>query len=154
MRNIRVSDELFHVQVEVQSAEEAIHLLADQLLQHGYVEQSFEHAILEREKVFPTGLPLESMGVAIPHTDPEHVIEATIAIATLAQPVPFKMMGNEAESVAAHIVFMLAIKEPSKQIILLEKLMQLFQDEKQMQQLLVASKEEARDILQTALQGV
>lgn len=104
--------------------------------------------------MFPTGLPLESMGVAIPHTDPEHVIEATIAVATLARPVPFKMMGNDAKSVATHIVFMLAIKDPSKQITFLEKLMQLFQDEERMKQLLVASKEDARDILQKALQGV
>ena len=42
--------------------------LSQKLIQKGYVKDSFEAALLEREKEFPTGLQLENTAVAIPHT--------------------------------------------------------------------------------------
>ena len=48
----------------------------------GMVRPTFAAALARRESNYPTGLPV-SGGVAIPHTDAEHVITDTIAVATL-----------------------------------------------------------------------
>ncbi|MER2106599.1 MAG: PTS sugar transporter subunit IIA [Solibacillus sp.] len=154
MGTIYLHDNLFYVQLSVTSAEEVIHFLAQQMLENEFVEPTFEQALLEREKIFPTGLPLASMGVAIPHTDPQHVKQATIAVAILEQPVLFKMMGNEEVDILTNIVFTLAINQPSEQIVLLEKLMELFQNEAKMDQLLHAkTKEQAKCIVEEALEN-
>lgn len=127
------------VDVEQSSAEDIITYQSDYLLKNNYVRASFLDAILKREQVYPTGLPLGHMGVAIPHTDPEHVLNATVSVAILSKPVTFKVMGNHTEEVLADIVFVLAISEPSKQIVMLERLMSLFQNEELMKQLKHAS---------------
>ncbi|MFD3126699.1 PTS sugar transporter subunit IIA, partial [Streptococcus agalactiae] len=45
-----------------------LEVLSQYLLQKGYVKTEFSKAILQREKDYPTGLQLENMAVAIPHT--------------------------------------------------------------------------------------
>lgn len=42
------------------------------------------------------------------------------------------MMGNPSQSVEVEIVFILAIKDPSKQLTMLEKLMEMFQNNDEM----------------------
>ena len=49
--------ELILVGLDVATAEEAIRLLADKMISHGYVKSSFTEAVLKREAAFPTGLP-------------------------------------------------------------------------------------------------
>lgn len=125
-----LSPDLVQLGIEADTKEEVIEKLANLLINKGYVKNSYLEAILEREKVFPTGLPTEGVGVAIPHADIKHVNVPAIAIAILKKPVEFNVMGNPDEKVEVKIVFMMAIKEPHMQINLLKNLVSVFQDKK------------------------
>jgi len=116
--------------MSAQNSEEVIRLLAARLVSTSHVKPSFTEAVLLREKNMPTGLPLElDANVAIPHTDPEHVIKAGLALATLEKPVLFANMEDPEEMVPVGIVFLLAIHDKDKQIDVLQKIMALIQDE-------------------------
>ncbi|TLQ39077.1 PTS sugar transporter subunit IIA [Ruoffia tabacinasalis] len=128
--------------IESNNSLNVLDLMGINLEKNGYVKGSFQKAIQEREKVFPTGLMTTSVGVAIPHTDAEHVIEETISIGVLKNTVKFTMMGTEDEDVDVKIVFMLAIKDPSKQLEMLQTLIELFQNEKMLEELSSEESEE------------
>jgi len=110
--------------VEAKTNEEVIRLLASRLHQLGYVKDSYADAVVKREQSMPTGLPLERTGnVAVPHTDPEHVLKAAIAMATLKTPVDFANMEDPEETVGVGTVFLLAINDKDKQIETLQSIM-------------------------------
>lgn len=147
-----LDEQLIKLQYDASSREEVTTYLAERLEAGGYIKSSFLPAVLEREKTYPTGLPLATFGVAIPHTDPEHVNKPAISVATLKEPVIFHKMGSPDETVLAKIVFVLAISEPSKQLVMLEKLMTLFRKEEVMTKLSdMTSYEEAVAVLQKEL---
>lgn len=110
--------------VEAKTNEEVIRLLASRLHQLGYVKDSYADAVVKREQSMPTGLPLERTdNVAVPHTDPEHVLKAAIAMATLKTPVDFANMEYPEETVGVGTVFLLAINDKDKQIETLQSIM-------------------------------
>ncbi|KAB0540442.1 PTS sugar transporter subunit IIA [Pseudochrobactrum saccharolyticum] len=110
--------------VEAKTNEEVIRLLASRLHQLGYVKDSYADAVVKREQSMPTGLPLERAdNVAVPHTDPEHVLKAAIAMATLKTPVDFANMEDPDETVGVGTVFLLAINDKDKQIETLQSIM-------------------------------
>ncbi|MGE5675787.1 MAG: PTS sugar transporter subunit IIA [Mycobacterium leprae] len=113
--------------LEVPDWESAIRLLGARLEAEGYTHSSYVQAVIDREKVFPTGLPLGELNVAIPHTDVVHVKTPGIAIATLKDPITFQQMGSPEESVQARIVFLLAMTDPKDQVNLLANLVDIFQ---------------------------
>jgi galactitol PTS system EIIA component len=108
---------------------EILSRLSDRLYENGYVKETYKDAVIERENNFPTGLPLKSIGVAIPHTDAHHVSQTTIGVAILKRPVAFSVMGSPNEKVNVSIILMLAMNDANKQIELLQKLMDFFQNE-------------------------
>jgi PTS system galactitol-specific IIA component len=114
--------------LEASSDQAAIEKLAMFLHEKGMVKESYINAIMEREKVFSTGLPTGSIGVAIPHTDVEHVNEPAVAIGILKDPVPFTVMASDDDKVDVKVMFMLAVKEPHAQIELLSTLMGVLSD--------------------------
>jgi len=130
-----LSKELVFSQVKASTSDEVIHYLAEQLHQDGKVKDTFEQAVKDREKVYPTGLPTGKIAVAIPHTNVEYVNEAAIAFATLAEPVKFHNMAVTDQTVDAQVVVMLAMKNPHSQVSMLQKLMALFQDQALLAQL-------------------
>jgi PTS system galactitol-specific IIA component len=100
-----------------QSADEVIRALSAKLFEIGHVRQSHAQATLAREATHPTGLALEGhFCVAIPHTDPEHVLKPSIAIATLPEAVDFRNMEEPDENLPVRLVFMLAFTDKDKQI--------------------------------------
>lgn len=103
--------ELCFTSLIVDDANGAIHLLAEGLRHQGVVHDSFEGAVRDREASSPTGLPLSGRKVAIPHADPEHVIEAAIAVGTLQRPVFFQEMGNPDSRLEVDVVLMLALPD-------------------------------------------
>jgi len=115
--------------IEANTADEALTLLAKKLLAEGYVKDSFIQAILDREAEFSTGLPGFGRGVAIPHADPQHVNTSVLAVATLKHPVDFRMMGNHDEKIAVEVMFMLALKESHSHMSVLQSLMDVIQNE-------------------------
>ena len=114
--------------LEASDVNDALKKLSTRLYEEGYAKESFIQAVQDREKEFPTGLPTEGVGVAIPHTDVIHVNKEAVAVAVLKNPVTFQMMGMPEVNVSTEILFMLALKEPHGQIEMLEKLMGVLQD--------------------------
>jgi len=114
-------------ELEVTGREDALRKMSDALLAADLVSASFQRGILEREETFPTGLAVEPVGVAIPHTDADKVITPQIAFASLKKPVKFYMMGNGKEEIEVSLIFMLALKKAEDQIIMLQRLMEIFQ---------------------------
>ncbi|WP_208590048.1 PTS sugar transporter subunit IIA [Gracilibacillus suaedae] len=102
--------------------------MTEGMQKHGYVKETYLEAIKEREEIYPTGLQTEITGVAIPHTDHDHVNKEAIGIGVLEEPVPFKHMGMENVEVMVSVVFMLAIQKPDKQLGVLQVITGLIQD--------------------------
>ncbi len=116
--------------VEANSSEEVIRLLAGRLEALGCVKPSYADAVVRREATMPTGLPLgRSENVAIPHTDPEHVLKPGIALGVLSRPVDFANMEDPDEAVPVGIVFLLAINDRDNQIDMLQEIMDTIQCE-------------------------
>lgn len=121
---------------------EVLDYLSNLLLEKGIVKETFNEAIKVREKSFSTGLLVNDIGFAIPHTDVEHVNESQIAILTLNEPVSFKQMGDDSVNVPVRVVFMLALKEAKAHLNMLQKLIELMQDEKVIHQIMDFSQTE------------
>lgn len=114
--------------VYAKTADEAVRKVAEHLVRLGYAKGSYPDAVVKREHEFPTGLPTNGVGVAIPHCDAHHVLNPAIAVARLSNPVRFGVMGSKDATVMVDIIFMLAINEPSSQIDTLRQLSLMVQD--------------------------
>ena len=115
--------------VGARTAGEVVALLADRLEAAGIVAPSWREAVLAREAVMPTGLPLAGdFAVAVPHTDPQHVVRAGIGVATLAAPVAFRSMEDPAVDLPVKVVFALALRDKNQQIGMLQTIAGLLQD--------------------------
>ena len=115
--------------IEATGSEDVIRLLAGKLETLGYVKPSYADAVVRREAAMPTGLPLgQAINVAIPHTDPEHVIKPGVALGVLSAPVDFANMEEPDKAVPVGVVFLLAINDKDKQIDMLQEIMEAIQD--------------------------
>lgn len=117
-------------------------MMAAPLVSAGSVHDDFAFHVAEREKRFPTGLPLGEVGMAIPHTDPEHANGAALAVATLESPVEFRVMGSPDERVMVSVAFMLALTEGCQHIELLQKVIGIAQDQRALSSILDADSDE------------
>lgn len=133
----------------VSSKEVAFQLLADELMKKQCVNQDFLINIIKREEVFPTGLGIHGIGVAIPHTDSEYVLESQIAFMSLTEPLPFIQMGTNDTEIQVSLLFMLALKEPHEQLEMLQRLIEMFQQDGVLEALLAV---ETEDAYQTIIQ--
>jgi len=114
--------------LEAETSDDIFYALSEMLLKSNFVKDSFYDGLVKRESIFPTGLTLGKYNVAIPHTDAIHVIKPAIAIATLKHPVTFNNMDGDGQ-VDVNVVFVMVLKEPHSQIMMLQQLMLLIQNE-------------------------
>ncbi len=127
-QKLLVTSKLIMLNIDLTEKKDILTKMANNLISQKYVKKSFLQAVLEREREFPTGLPTNEVGVAIPHADISHVLKPGIAVASLKNPVKFDVMGNPEEQIDVKLVFMLAIKDPDLQINILKQLVSIFQD--------------------------
>lgn len=120
--------ELIRLTVEAADSEEALRIVAQGFVDSGYAKDTYPGAIIDRERVFATGLPAPAFDIAIPHCDSEHVIKPGVGIATLKDPVAFHMMGDPETILHPKVLFMLALTEPHGQLEMLQKLIGVIQD--------------------------
>lgn len=132
-----IEENLILLDTQATDRNDALSQIAEHLHKDGFVKASYREAIINREANFSTGLQTATIGVAIPHTDAEHVNTAKIAVARLQQPVTFEQMGD-GQPVAVEMIFMLALKEPHAQLTMLQNLMTMFQNTEVMNQLIHA----------------
>lgn len=109
--------------------------ICPELLKAGWIKESFQSAIIEREKHFSTGLQTEPIAVAIPHTDAEHVRKSFIALIRVNNPVIFQHMGIPEQEVNAKLIFILGISEPKNQVTILSNIINMFTNADLMQEL-------------------
>lgn len=127
LEGMNVKPNLVMMDIEASTGQQALDILANRLFEEGIVKKSYIAAVKARETEYCTGLQFEEMGIAIPHTDVEHVNQGAIGIGILKRPVPFCFMGMPEISVDVEIMFMMAIKEAHTQIEFLQALMTIFQ---------------------------
>lgn len=128
--------------VEATDWQDAIRKACIPLIDNGFVTKDYPNDVIEREKQWATGLPTMPVGVAIPHAlKPDNVIEAQVAACRLNTPVMFTQSGGteDDDPVAAHIVFVLALKDAKAQLGLLQTLMIAISDEELLNQLIHAT---------------
>lgn len=111
------------------SKEELFKDIYNNAFKNGYVTEEFYEKISLREEKYPTGIDLENVGVAIPHTDAEYVKKEFVSIYVLKEPTIFQSMEDETKEVLVTIVFVLGLKAPHNQLEMLQTLIGLMQDE-------------------------
>ena len=131
-----------YLDIEASDYKEVLQIIGGILLEKGYVKDSYTDALLEREELSPTGLPVEPVSIAIPHTDPCHVIRPCVIVLKLKQPVRFKEMANPEHMVDAAWIFGLVFDDGNKQLPLLASVIELAQDETAMNGLMDAEDKE------------
>lgn len=127
--DLKIDKALIITNLDADTSEEVLGKLADNLYNNGYVDKNYKEAVLDREKIYPTGLPSPAPSVAIPHADYNLVKRTTISVATLAHPVSFHDMGDVKNTVDVSIVIMMAISEPHGQVEMLQKIVEVIQDD-------------------------
>ncbi|WP_042146740.1 PTS sugar transporter subunit IIA [Paucisalibacillus sp. EB02] len=147
LKNV-ISEELVFF-LDVQDTEELFESIATRLQGKGIVKSSYLPALKQREKEFPTGLATELFGVALPHTDAEHVNEEAISIGVLKQPVTFRHMGMGAQEVEVKLVFMLALQKPENQLEVLQTVTSLIQNKAFMEAVTKCASE--KEVIDTVL---
>lgn len=145
--NLKINQNFIQTDIKVQDQKELFTILTKPLLDEQIVKPTFPEKVLEREKQFPTGLPLREIGVAIPHTDAEHVYENAISIGVLSEPVSFQVMGSPDQSVDVRIVFLLALSNAEKHLTILQKVISFIQNEEALHFILNSSNKEVYEYI-------
>ena len=85
--------------------------------------------IKEREETYPTGLAFETVSVALPHVDPEHLNKPYIAVIKPKKPIAFRGMAGIDGDVPAQIIVNLGLTAHEEgQVAVLQALMGIFLD--------------------------
>lgn len=118
---------VYPMELEQDTAEEALTRLGSLMYGAGFVKQSYIQAVVEREKIYPTALPTQ-IGVAVPHTDSQHVLTLSMAVGILTYPVVFKEMGSNGDrEVPVRVILTLAVPNPKQVVAMLRHLFEVIQ---------------------------
>jgi PTS system galactitol-specific IIA component len=129
MSKIIISEKSIFTDLEVPDKEEALKILSDSLLEQGFIHDDFYESLLNREENFPTGLESFDTGIAIPHTDPKHVKQDSIAVAVLEKPIIFQNMVDKNSSINVKIIFLLSLSQSTKHLNILRQIIELIKEE-------------------------
>ena len=145
-----MKESLIFRDLQVSDNKEALEILGNAMLQEGYVMEDFPVAVWQREQNFPTGLNVDGIGVAIPHTEAHHVKKEGIALAILKDTVEFGSMGDENCRIPVKIIIMFTVAGKEKHIDRLMQIVRLLQDRKFLTGILAA--EDKKKIIETVRQ--
>lgn len=123
-----LDEELVILDADVRTAEECIRLAGEAFLQKGYVKEPYIQAVVERERVYPTGLPGKGVAIAIPHTNNTYVNKPAIGVVIPSKPVKFCAMGTKEQWLDCEVVIPLVIKDSDMQINMLRQMMKIIQN--------------------------
>jgi galactitol PTS system EIIA component len=143
--------EIFVIEGDAASWEGAIKMTAGVLTENGYVKNSFLQGCIEREKIYPTGLPTK-IPVALPHTGCAHVNKPGACLLRLNRPVSFNSMQDPEETVNVSFVFNIAIMDNSDQLSALRAITKLFQEFDDLDKVKEMPLSEIRELFQMEMQ--
>ena len=117
--------------LEADNQEQIFDQVATLLEEKKVVTDTYRSALIEREKMFPTGLDMEFLGkdlpnVAIPHTDTIHNLTENVVVVRLAKPVTFHNMIAPDKEVEVSLLFFIINNSSSSQTNILAQLMDFF----------------------------
>ena len=117
--------------LEADNQEQLFDQVATLLEEKKVVTDTYRSALIEREKMFPTGLDMEFLGkdlpnVAIPHTDIIHNLTENIVVVRLKNPVTFHNMIAPDKEVEVSLLFFIINNSSSSQTNILAHLMDFF----------------------------
>ena len=117
--------------LEADNQEQLFDQVATLLEEKKVVTDTYRLALIEREKMFPTGLDMEFLGkdlpnVAIPHTDTIHNLTENVVVVRLAKPVTFHNMIAPDKEVEVSLLFFISNNSSSSQTNILAQLMDFF----------------------------
>ena len=117
--------------LEANNQEQLFDQVATLLEDKKVVTDTYRSALIEREKMFPTGLDMEFLGkdlpnVAIPHTDTIHNLTENVVVVRLAKPVTFHNMIAPDKEVEVSLLFFIINNSSSSQTNILAQLMDFF----------------------------
>lgn len=141
-----LEESLIFVHLNCADAEKALEIMGSSMQKAGYVKPDYVQALIERERKFPTGLDMQGIGVAIPHTDAEYVKRSGIAVAALKNPVYFEQMGEEHKEILVDLIFLLAVQCGNEHLEWLKCVLHMIQDPSVLQKLRQA--EQTQEIIQ------
>jgi len=128
--------EFIHLHQAPQDRNVLFSKITDQLIAKGVVEESYRQALVLREQDHPTAMQLETMGVAIPHVDVEHVREERLVVVTCPEGIEFNQAEDPDLTMNVNVIFFLLLKEKDAHLEFLMKLINLFQKTSEMNALL------------------
>ena len=124
----QLRENLILMDMDSKSSDEVFEQLGGTLVKEGFCKESYVDALKIREKDYPTGVDMEGVCFAMPHTDRTHVNEMAIAVGIPRKDVSFMHMGTTDQEVKARLILMLAVTDPNAHIDTLQCLIGLFQD--------------------------
>ena len=142
MNSTLICDELCELDLDVKSTDEFFEAMSKKAKNLGYVTDNFLSAIKKREEEYPTALPTQPYPVSIPHSDPVNIEKQFIAPVRLKKAIDWCEMANNDSVLQVQIVFLLGFKKEEGHVELLQVLLQNFQDESIMKNLLQAKTKE------------
>lgn len=129
---------LVAMEIGAGSMEAVMEDMGGRFIRLGYCKDSYIQALKEREREFPTGIDIDGVGVAMPHTDVSHVNRSGIGIATLKAPVTFTHMATDDVPVPVKLVFMLAVDDPNRHLSEIQDILAIIQDKQTLEKILTA----------------
>ena len=117
--------------LEADNQEQLFDQVATLLEEKKVVTDTYRSALIEREKMFPTGLDMEFLGkdlpnVAIPHTDTIHNLTENVVVVRLPKSVTFHNMIAPDKEVEVSLLFFIINNSSSSQTNILAQLMDFF----------------------------
>lgn len=123
-----LDEELILIDADASTAEECIRLSGTMFFKHGYVKEEYIQAVVDREMVYPTGLPGKEIAIAIPHTNNQFVNKPAVGVIIPKEPIPFCAMGTKDQWLKCEVIIPLVIKDSDMQITMLKQMMKIIQD--------------------------
>lgn len=152
MSNPLLDKDLIFLNKDVKNYEEIFELLGHAMIEKSYAKDTYIHGLKDRESQYPTGVPVNPIGVAIPHTDASYVNESKIGVMTLKESVPFGVMGTDGEQVDVRIVILLGLSDSGTHLKALQSVIELIQSESFIKDMLeLETEEDALNLLNNQL---
>ncbi len=123
------SEESIYLEVEGSDFSEVLENVAKELDVKGYINVGYVESVLEREKVFPTGLEFPKYCIAIPHTDSKFIKKDAIAIVKPKNKVFFRDMATNSKDLEVSVFLLLLISKNENQVKVLSSVIRNFADE-------------------------
>jgi len=140
----------FGIQGDAKDWEEAIRLCGKALIENRCVDQTFVEGCINREKEYPTGLP-SAIPVAIPHFQSPGILQNSICVLRLNQPIVFYRMDSSDEYIETNLIFNLAIKDSENHLEFLQALMTFLMDEDKLRICIEQPMEEVLQLIKTTI---